>query len=132
MVLALALEGKWCGKGGCGLTEVIRHARERAGHVAFRRVRLHRVLDVAVSSHDGEPRREGVVEARGADDSVQLDDLARLELDALGYDAGDAFCDHFHIRLSQSLQVTRSRRDSATSQGEIRDEGFAELLVAAE
>lgn len=106
------------------LTKVVRHAGERNRHVPFGGLRPHAVLDVAVSAYDGEARDKGVVEPSGADDGIELDDLARFQLYALSHHAAYTLCDDFRVGGSESFQVARGGCYAAGAERELRYQGF--------
>ena len=136
-VLAEREEGWEAGReGGRGKrmvrTKIVWQAGHGAGHVRLGRLPRPEVLQVPVAADDGEPRAEARVEARGADDGVDPEDLARLELDALGHEPPDLGPPDLDVGLRQGAQVSVARRQPPRPQREVGNQRLAERLVALE
>lgn len=69
-------------RGGGGLTEVIRHAWHRAGHIRLGEAFCPNILQIALAANNWEAGTERDVETSRADDGVNGDDFATGEFDA--------------------------------------------------
>jgi hypothetical protein len=78
-------------------------------------------LQVAVAADDGEARAEGSVEAGGADDGVNFEDLAGVELDAFADEAFDARFSDIDVGFSEGVEVPLAWGHSPATQGEVGD-----------
>ena len=128
-------EGVYVGKGGekkGARTEVVGQAGYGARHVCLRCLLRPPVLQVAVPADDGEARAEGGVEARGADDSVDLENLARFELDTLRHKPFDPGSPYVDIRFCQGLEIAVPGGHSPCPERVVRYEHLAEVLVPSE
>lgn len=121
------------GNGGRGLrTEVVWQAGYGARHVCLGCLLRPPVLEVAVPADDGEARTEGGVEARGADDGVDFEDLARFKLDALRHEPLDPRSPYVDVGFCQGLEVAVPRGHSPCPEWVVGYEHLAELLVPSE
>lgn len=106
----------------------VRESRDTEAEVAVGEAEFAIVLpipaEVVFTAGDGERRREGDVCAGRADDGVNLTVHAVFRLDASLGEAGDRRADERDVGLCQSLQISRSGRQSPA----VRAEGGHNLV----